>query len=127
MKSWHKVSKVAGMPRRLRKYKLLLDENFPPKTYFPITNSRFNLKHIASDLKLGGSEDLEVYQVAVKQKRLVVTFDVDDFKKLAIKSKNSGVIGISAALANEQIDKKLNALLTKGTLGDLYGKFLYIQ
>lgn len=115
------------MPHKFHKHKLLLDEGLPVKTFFPRLNSRFDLKHLTTDFKKSGIKDPQVYKLAVKEKRLVVTFNDKDFREFADKSKMSGVIGISANLPIEQIDKKLVSLLNKSKPSDLYGKFTYIH
>lgn len=118
---------TAAMPRRFYKYKLLLDEGFLLRTRLPISNSRFNLKHIKADLGHEGLKDEDVYKAAIKLKRLVVTFNDKDFQKFAESSPDAGVIGISANITNDQIDKKLTALLMKSKKSDLFGKFNYIS
>lgn len=115
------------MTRKRPKYKLLLDENFIPRIKLTRTNNRHDLKHIKHDYKLLGLSDERVYKLALEEKRIVVTFNDKDFKERAQKSKDSGVIGISAHMSDEQIDKKLAALLNKAKPKDLYGKFRYIS
>jgi hypothetical protein len=111
------------MPRGFYKHKLLLDENMPSRHYFPRLNHLFDVKHIAVDLKKGSIKDELVYEEAVKLHRLVVTFNGDDFKPLAEKSKATGIIAVSDNVPNEQIDKKLTALLLKSNANALQGKF----
>lgn len=115
------------MPRRVYKHKLLLDENFPLRNKLRRCNHRFNLKHLTGDLKLSGLTDSEIYSLAQKLRRLIVTFNDKDFRLLIFKSQNTGVIGVSANITHEQIDKKLMALLTKSGPKELYGKFTYIS
>lgn len=110
------------MQRRFHRFKLLLDENMPIRSTFPRLNHRFDVKHIVADLKQIGLPDTAVYALACKHKRLLVTFNEKDFRDLAKHTKDSGIIGISANLSNEQIDKKLTSLLTKETPGSLFGK-----
>lgn len=112
---------------RFHKYRLLLDEGFPLKTFFPRLNSTHLIAHITKDQKKSGLTDPEVFEEARKQKRILITFNYKDFKEMAGKSKETGVIGISSNLSLEQIDKKLNALLAKSKPGKLYGKFIYIS
>jgi hypothetical protein len=45
------------MPRKFYKFKLLLDENMPPRKCFPRLNSRLDLKHIRDDLNQAGLKD----------------------------------------------------------------------
>ena len=116
------------MSPKLIRYKVLLDENFPTRKYFPWFNQRFDVKHLVVDLKKGGIKDPEVHDLAVQQHRLIVTYNVteDLMKALATKSKKSGVIGVSTNVSFEHIDKKLTSLLTKKKPGELFGKFTYI-
>lgn len=111
------------MPPRFYKYKLLLDEGLSPKKSYPRTNSRYDLKHIKHDFHKGGVSDKEVYYLAVKEKRLIVTHNIDDFRILARKNKNTGVIGIVQGIAPEELDKKLNSLLIKSSERSLFGRY----
>lgn len=115
------------MSRKFYKYRLLLDENFPDRHRLPRLNHRFNLKHLVSDLQMTGISDEKVFEVGQKQKRIIVTFNDKDFFGIATKSKNTGVIGVSAQLSIDQIDKKLTAFLIKQTPKLLYGQFHYIS
>jgi predicted nuclease of predicted toxin-antitoxin system len=111
------------MTRRFYKHKLLLDEGFPPRWYFPRLNQRFDVKHIKSDLRKIGLPDTEIYALAVVQNRLIVTYNAKDFRPLARRSTATGIIGVSALMPYDQIDKKLTALLTKSTEHTLQGKY----
>jgi predicted nuclease of predicted toxin-antitoxin system len=111
------------MPKKFYKFKLLLDENMPPRQRFPRLNSRYDLKHVRDDFNQIGVQDPAVYDLAAKQNRLIITFNGTDFKKLVGKSEQSGVINVSANLRYEQIDTKLTALLTKSSEKLLFGKF----
>lgn len=42
------------MPKGFYKHRLLLDENMPHRSEFPILNSKFDVKHIEDDLGKGG-------------------------------------------------------------------------
>lgn len=114
------------MPHRFYKYKLLLDEGFYFRKDLPVTNSRFDVKHIKGDYKYTALSDPNVYEFAGQQGRLLVTLNIKDYEPLASLSKSSGVIGISANLSLEQIDKKLTALLNKSTKKSLLGKLTLI-
>ncbi len=115
------------MPRRFYKHKLLLDEGFLLRKRLPILNSRFDVKHITADFVNEGLKDEEVYQLGIEQNRLIVTFNDKDFRGLADKSNKTGIIGVSANLTADHIDKKLTALLTKSGEKELLGKFTYIS
>lgn len=114
------------MPQKFYKHKLLLDEGFHLRNNFSALNQRFNVKHVKADLGYSGLSDLEVYQLALKQKRLVVTLNERDFRDLAKISKETGIIGVSSNLSDEQIDKKLTALLNKASKTSLFGKLTLI-
>lgn len=103
------------MAKRFYRHKLLLDENFPVRSYFPALNKRYDVKHITSDLNQESLSDRQVYKTAQQQTRLVVTYNIKDFVGFVENDTKAGVIGISPNLAPTQIDKKLTALLVKST------------
>ena len=111
------------MPRKPYRHKLLLDEGLYLKKALPRTNSHNDIKHIKHDLRKGGIRDKEVCTIAIEAKRIIVTYNINDFKRLANKSLNSGVIGISQGILPDQLDKKLNALLSRNAPKSLYGKY----
>jgi len=115
------------MVRKFHKHKLLLDEGFPTRSYFPHLNNRFDIKHLTQDFKKVGLSDQQVHQFAAEQDRIVVTLNIKDFKSLSPKSKNTGVIGVSASLSFNQVDKKLTALLNKSAKKQLLGKLTVIK
>ena len=112
------------MPKRFHKHKLLLDENLSPRTAFPRLNSIFDVKHVRDDLNRGGLPDPHVYQLAVKQQRILLTYNIKHFHQLAGTLKDAGIIGISPHLTSAQIDTKVTALLTRSTPNALAGKFI---
>ena len=111
------------MPQKFYKHKLLLDEGIHPRKSLKRTNHRYSLKHIKDDLHRGGIKDKEVYTVAREQKRIIITYNINDFRYLATKSKDTGVIGITQGLTPDQIDTKLNSLLSKHPESYFYGKY----
>lgn len=115
------------MTKRFHKHKLLLDENFPPRSFLPLLNQRFDVKHIAADLNLPSLSDPKVFALAQKENRLLITYNTKDFVKLIEKSVNTGLIGVSASLPPEQVDKKLTALLSKSGPKTLFGKITFIS
>ena len=115
------------MARKFHKYKLLLDEGFPVRSYLPVSNCRFDLKHISHDLKQIGLSDEEIHRLAADQGRIIVTLNIRDFKPLAPMNKKTGVIGVSATLPFDQVDKKLNSLLSKSNPKLLLGKLIIIS
>ena len=114
------------MGHRFYKHKLLLDENMPPRAEFPRVNGLFDVKHIRDDLDSGGVPDPQVYELAAKLQRLIVTFNARDFKALATRSQDTGIIGVSANLSSHQIDTKLTALLVRSSAKALHGKLTTI-
>jgi len=112
------------MPKRFYKHKLLLDENMPHRTAFLVLNSQFDVKHVADDLKHCGLDDPGVYQLAVNQKRILVTYNTKHFRPLAGSRNDAGIIGVSANLPTPQVDTKLTALLTKSTSQAFQRKFI---
>lgn len=115
------------MPRKFYKHKLLLDEGFHLKQRLPILNSRFNVKHVSADYKLKGLPDPQVFQLAIRDSRLLITYNSKDFEKLIEETPAGGVIGISSYLSVGQIDKKLTALLNRSTKKSLLGKLTIIS
>jgi|SRR3989344_7412856 len=115
------------MARRFHKHKLLLDEGFPVRSYFPLLNRRFDVKHISQDFKQVSLSDKQVHQFAADHKRIVVTLNIKDFKPLSPTNKNTGVIGVSANLPYDQVDKKLTALLIKSNKRQFLGKLTIIS
>lgn len=111
------------MPKRFHKHKLLVDENMPERQTFPRLNAFFDVKHIRDDLNSGGLPDPQVYMLAVKLNRLLVTYNAKDFKKLASQSLDTGVIGVSANLSPHQVDTKLTALLMRSGEKALLGNY----
>jgi hypothetical protein len=111
------------MGSRFYKHAVLLDEGFPPRSYFPRLNQRFDVKHVKTDLKNIGLPDEEVYVLACQHKRLIVTYNAKDFRRLAHTSRDTGVIGVSALMPYAHIDNKLTALLTTSSHNALYGKY----
>ena len=114
------------MSKRFYKHKLLLDENFPLRRSFPSLNRRFDVKHVGGDLNITGLSDPEVYSLACKEERLIVTRNIKHFKQLAETSSDTGVIGVSENLTFDQVDKKLTSLLNKSTKKSLLGKLTTI-
>ena len=111
------------MPQGFYKHKVLLDENLPLRSAFPKLNGKFDVKHIAGDLKQGSLPDPDVYKLAVDQKRILVTYNTKHFRTLAGNRDDAGIIGVSANLPPAQTDTKLTALLTKSTPQALQRKF----
>lgn len=115
------------MTHTFYKHKVLLDEGFPPRWYFPRVNERFDVKHIKDDFKKIGLPDTEVYALAVQLKRLIVTYNAKDFRRLAQQSKETGVIGVPALMLYHHIDTKLTSLLTHSSPHALQGTYTALR
>lgn len=113
------------MIRQRQRFNVLFDEGLYPREKLPRTNERHNIRHIKHDFNYGGLSDDAVYEFAKSQNRLIATLNIKDFRKL-LKSKDTGVIGISSTLTPDEIDKKLCSLLNKSRKGELYGKVVTI-
>lgn len=111
------------MPPKFYKHKLLLDEGIFPRQSLKRINSRYDIKHIKHDLHKGGITDKEVYAIASKQNRIVITYNIDDFKRLAQQNTSTGVIGVTQGLTPDKLDTKLNSLLSKSLEKSFYGKY----
>jgi hypothetical protein len=111
------------MPKGFYKHKILLDENMPQRNRFPTLNKLFDVKHIRDDLKRAKLDDLAVYELAVSLGRVIITYNVKDFRPLAGMKADAGIIGIPDRLPLPQQDTKLCAFLKKHTPHALAGKF----
>ena len=111
------------MATKFHKHKLLFDENIPRRQMFPRLNELFDVKHIRDDLNKSGLADPQVYTLAAKLQRILVTYNIKDFRQLASQSQDTGIIGISPNLQLHQIDTKLTALLLRCNQKALFGKY----
>lgn len=111
------------MSPRFYRHKLLLDEGLYPRKSFPRINNRHDVKHIKHDFHRGGINDEEIYKMAVKQKRIIITYNTRDFRKMARYSNGSGIIGVSQGLTPDQLDTRLNSILSKNSGKTFYGKY----
>jgi predicted nuclease of predicted toxin-antitoxin system len=100
------------MPKPFYKHKTLLDENLYHRRSYPLLNEHFDVKHIKHDLRLGGLDDPEIYELAVSQGRIILTKNVKDFRPL-LREDSPGIIGIPDTWAPSRIDTKLTALLMR--------------
>ncbi|MBI4948328.1 DUF5615 family PIN-like protein [Candidatus Berkelbacteria bacterium] len=108
------------------KPKILLDESLPGRDKFPQLNSYCNCKHV-NEFSLNGATDPVVYDKAITEKRILVTFNIKDFKKLVIdNSSGPSVIGLSTRLSYEQIDKKVLSKVKNLTESEFVGKYFSI-
>jgi hypothetical protein len=98
------------MSKPFYKHKTLLDEHLYHRRVYPLLNAHFDVKHIRDDLHLDGLPDPEIYELARKQGRILLTTNVKDFRPL-VRDDCPGIIGIPDAWLPDRIDSKLTALL----------------
>ncbi len=106
----HTIKLQRNKSRKLLKYKLLLDEGLSLAKSFPKLNNIYNLKHIVHDLRKSGIKDKLLYDLATKEGRILIVFNVKDFKHL-IKRGGTSVIALSENLSNKEADLKITKLL----------------
>ena len=111
------------MPKRFYKHKILLDENMPQRFRLPLLNQQFEVKHLRDDLDKGQLEDPEVYELAVRDGLVIVTYNIKDFRSLAGTKPDAGIIGAPDRLPVKQLDTKLCALLKWLTPNALKGRY----
>lgn len=112
------------MPKAFFKHKVLLDENMPHRRDFPLLNQNFDVKHIVKDLHQSGVDDPKVYEIAVSQRRIILTRNIKHFVSLVGKHNDFGVIAIPPHWQREQLDRKVSALLKKQNQAYFRGKLI---
>jgi hypothetical protein len=111
--------------RRTHKPKLLFDEGFPPRKSFSNLNRYCNVRHVAHDVGLSGASDDKVYSYACKEERLMVTFNIRDFRP-NIPETGMTVIGVSAKMKVSDMDAKLTSLIKRLKPSDYRGRYIAI-
>ena len=100
------------MPKPFYKHKTLLDEQLLHRRMYPLLNAHFDVKHVRDDLQLASLPDPQVYELAVKQGRILLTTNVKHFRPL-LRDDCPGIIGIPGTCLPNRIDTKLTALLMR--------------
>ncbi len=72
------------------------------------------------------ASDEEIYQLATKEKLLVLTINFKDFKRL-VKTNSAGVFGIPGDLSNEEIDSLVCNFIRRKNPDDYQGKATLIN
>jgi predicted nuclease of predicted toxin-antitoxin system len=109
-----------------KKFHILMDAAFADSSKFPRLSKKANLAHVVLDYGVSPhAEDEEIYQVAVKENRFVLTINVKDFKKL-VRPGKSGVLGIESQLSNEEIDNLVTDFISTKDPDDFIGKTVKI-
>lgn len=107
--------------RRRFRAKLLLDECIADPSNYKNTNNLHDTKHITKDFKQKGITDPEVYKFAIKTNRILITFNIKDFRYL-VKNTTPSVISLSMGLGNKSADLKICKLLKTIKTSDQSGK-----
>ena len=101
---------------------MLLDAAFARPSVFNQLAKKANISHVVWDLgKSNQVSDEEIYQLATKEDRFVVTINCSDFKKLVFHER-AGIIGVPPYLSNEEIDKLLADFLSGKDPSQYWGK-----
>lgn len=112
--------------RQPKKFRLLLDSAFAKPDVFTQLKKKANLAHAVHDMNLSyQAEDEEIYRIADKENRFVLTINFKDFKKLVQKEK-PGVIGIDSQLTNDEIDMLIVEFISGKNPQDFIGKAVKI-
>ncbi len=91
--------------KRHTKYRLLLDEGVHLPHIYPRLNNLHDLLHVYQ-VNLKGASDEKVFSFAKHDSRMMVVFNIRDFKKF-IKADSPTVISLSTKLKDEQADLKI--------------------
>ncbi len=108
------------------KPKFLLDEGLPPRKALKDCNQTWDLKHIRDDYALGGATDRAVYDLAGKENRILVTFNIKDFKKLQ-KGTQPSMIALSPNIPTEKLDSLIKKSAMSLSSGYLKGKIIKVN
>jgi len=88
---------------------------------FKKIKNKTNLSHVRHTYGLSPTtEDKDIYQLATKEKRFVITID-EDFKRL-VKPMKAGIIFIGPHLSNDQMDNAILEFITGKNPDDFWGK-----
>jgi len=112
------------MSKSFHKHKLLFDEGMPPRRWYTRLNEHFDVKHIAHDFNMAGADDVDIYQLACKQKRIIVTINRDDFADLVGTREDAGAISVPDGHNAARVDSKLTSLLMRKTPNFFQGRLI---
>lgn len=106
----------------------MLDSAFAKPSQFPKLKKKANIAHCVHNCGLSTqAEDKEIYQMALKEERFVLTINFKDFKPLIQKGKPGGVIGIDSQLSNIEIDLLVSQFLSGKDPNDYKGKAIKLS
>jgi predicted nuclease of predicted toxin-antitoxin system len=103
----------------------LLDTAFAHPSVFKRLKTKAGIKHVRHDYNLSRqTEDKDIYVIATKENRIIVTQD-DGFRK-QILGKGTGVIIIPSYLTNDEIDLVVSEYISGRNPDDFRGKAIKI-
>ncbi len=98
-----------------------MDSAFAKPSQFKKLRKKANLAHVRHTFKLSGqTEDDQIYNLATKEDRIIVTQD-NDFKK-HIKPNKAVTLIIPSYLSNDEIDRLLTDFVNNKDPKDYKGK-----
>ena len=90
---------------------MLLDAAFARPRTFTRLYKKANVTHVVFDYNLPPQcSDEEIYLLAVKENRFVVTINYQDFKKL-VKKRKPGIIAIPSELRQGHVTRRVDVQL----------------
>jgi len=99
----------------------LLDTAFAQPSVFKKLKTKANIKHVRHDYNLSRqTEDKDIYIIATKEKRIIITQD-DGFRKQTHR-KGAGVFIIPSYLTNDEIDLIVIAFISGKNPDNFLGK-----
>lgn len=106
---------------------MLLDSAFAKPALFVLLSKKANIAHVVHTYNFSPqANDEEIYNLAVREERFVVTINYKDFKKL-VKENKSGIIAIPSELSNKIIDKLISEFISGKDPNDYWGKATKIE
>lgn len=108
------------MPRKKR-FRILLDEMMAPREKYPLINSRHDIKHIVHDFHQKSAQDIEIIQLAKEENRIIITENIRHFEE-SCKLYGVDMIGVTASMLPEILDKQINAKLNHRKTEKMEGK-----
>ncbi|KKU92113.1 MAG: hypothetical protein UY21_C0005G0002 [Microgenomates group bacterium GW2011_GWA1_48_10] len=112
-------------PRRGAKPRFLLDEGLPKKGGFVALNSFCSVKHINHDYHLSGAKDYQVYELALRDRRLLITLNTKDFIPLLDETSPS-IISLTPNISRIKADQKILSLAKRLKQSEFFGKHFKI-
>ncbi len=108
-----------------KKYKILLDEALSQPTKYKQLNSHYAVVHVGNT-KYQGAKDPIVYRFATIEKRIFITYNLKDFKRLG-KSNTPTILAISPNLTTKETDLKLFKTLRELKSNETTGFIIFVS